>query len=83
VGGLVATEPCLRDAFNDKKVSTTTDEVHDRSGVLTGAAYRLFLTVYSRLKSRHGTQDSEALTEAGRILGTFLAHSTDYTPRIR
>jgi hypothetical protein len=79
-GGLVATEPCLRDAFNDKKVSNTTDEVHDRSWVLTGAAYRLFLTVFSSLKSQRGTEDSEALTEAGRILGTFLARSTDYTP---
>jgi hypothetical protein len=79
-GALVASEPCIRNAFNDKKVSNTTDEEHDRSGVLTGAAYRLLLTVYSRLKSQRHTEDSEALSEAGRILGTFLTRSTDYTP---
>jgi hypothetical protein len=79
-GGLVAVGPCLRNAFNDTKVSDTTDEIHDRSEVLTGAAYRLFLTVFSSLKSQQGTEDSQALSEAGRILGTFLARSTDYTP---
>jgi len=79
-GGLIPTEPCIRNAFNDSKISDTTDEIHDRSKVLTGAAYRLFLTVFSSLTSHRGTADSEALTEAGRILGTFLARSTDYTP---
>jgi hypothetical protein len=68
----------LRDAFNDKKVSDTTEEVHDRSEVLTGAAYRLFLTVFD--EQRRSLRDEDALSEAGRIIGMFLLHSTDYTP---
>src|SRR5262249_24062480 len=69
-----------RDAFNDKKVSDTSDEVHERSEALTGAAYKLFLTVYSRLKNEQGVEEQEALMEAGEIMGTFLTRSTDYTP---
>jgi hypothetical protein len=68
----------LRDASNDKKVSDTTEEVHDRSEVLTGAAYRLFLTVFD--EQRRSLRDEDALSEAGRIMGVFLLHATDYTP---
>ena len=68
----------LRDAFNDKKISDTTEEVHDRSEVLTGAAYRLFLTVFD--EQRRSLRDGDALSEAGRIMGVFLLHATDYTP---
>ncbi len=68
----------IRDAFHDKKVSDTSDQVHDRSEVLTGAAYKLFLTIYSKLKSEHGAE--EALWEAGQIMGIFLARAADFTP---
>src|SRR5262249_23693087 len=37
----------LRDAFQDKKISDTTDEVHNRSEVLTGAAYKVFTFIYN------------------------------------
>lgn len=68
----------IRDAFHDKKVSDTTDEVHDRSEVLTGATYKIFLTIYDQLKRDHTAE--EALRQAGQIMGIFLAHSTNYTP---
>ncbi len=68
----------MRDAFHDKKVSDTSKEVHNRSEVLTGAAYKLFLTVYSGLRSEHGAE--EALKRAGQIMGTFLTRAADYTP---
>src|SRR5262249_34395690 len=58
----------------------TTEEIHDRSEALTGAVYKLFLTVYSRLKSERARKDQEALMEAGEIMGAFLTRSTDYTP---
>jgi hypothetical protein len=70
----------LRDAFHDKKVSNTTNEVHDRSEVLTGAAYKLFTLIHNDLKNRQGLNEREALTQAGDIMGIFLARSTDYTP---
>jgi hypothetical protein len=68
----------IRDAFNDLKVSDTTDEVHDRSEVFTGAAYKIFLKIYDGLKNEFGPE--EGLLEAGRIMGFFLTHATDYTP---
>src|SRR5262245_22518430 len=70
----------IRDAFNDKKVSDTTEEVHDRSEVFTGAAYKLFLAVYSGLKDEPGREGHEALSEAGEIMGSFLMRAADYTP---
>src|SRR5262249_51539802 len=70
----------LRDAFHDKKVSDTSSEEHDRSEVLTGAAYKLFLTVYSGLKSEHGVEEQEALRKAGEIMGTVLTRAADFTP---
>jgi hypothetical protein len=77
---LVGTPGGIRDAYNDNKVSNTSDEIHDRSTVLTGAAYRIFLRVYSTLKSEEDEDGSDALAEAGRIMGVFLVRSTDYTP---
>ena len=68
----------IRDAFHDKKVSETTDEIHQRSEVLTGAAYQIFLTIYDQLK--RGRSAEEAMRQAGQIMGIFLAHSTNYTP---
>ena len=77
---LIGSGTGIREAFNDKKISDTTEEVHNRSEALTGAAYKLFLTVYSRLKSERGRDDQEALVEAGDVMGLFLTRSTDYTP---
>jgi len=77
---LVGDSTGLRDAFHNKKVSETSEEVHDRSEVLTGAAYKFFLMVYSMLKSERGLGEREALREAGDIMGTFLTRSVDYTP---
>lgn len=70
----------IREAFNDKKVSDTEDEVHDRSEVLTGAVYKVFTLIYDDLKSRLGLGERQALTQAGEIMGIFLTHTTDYTP---
>ena len=67
----------LRDAFHDKKVSDTSAEFHDRSEVLTGALYRLLVSIYDELQRQSGVR---ALEEAGAILGTFLTAATDYTP---
>jgi hypothetical protein len=68
----------IRDAFNTKKVSDTSEEVHDRSEVLSGASYRLFLAVYDEMK--RSLRDEDALSEAGRIMGVFLTHAPDYAP---
>ncbi|HEX2485584.1 MAG TPA: hypothetical protein VHQ66_09800, partial [Myxococcota bacterium] len=68
----------MRDAFHDKRISDTSPEVHDRSEVLTGAAYRLFLAVYGGTRSEDGA--AQALTRAGRVLGTFLARAADFMP---
>jgi len=70
----------IRDAFNDKKISDTTDEVHNRSEALSGAVYKVFTLIYDDLKSRKGLDERAALTEAGEIMGVFLTHCTDYTP---
>jgi hypothetical protein len=50
LGALIGEDTSLRDAFHDKKVSDTSSESHDRSEVLTGVAYKLFLLVYDGLK---------------------------------
>ena len=68
----------LRDAFNDLKVSDTTTEVHDRSRVFTGAAYKIFTLIYEGLKNGQGLGEQAALAEAADIMGIFLTHSTDY-----
>src|SRR5262249_28650411 len=69
----------LRDAFNNKTVSTTSDEVHDRSRVLTGAAYKVFYRVFTDLTQR-GMSQFDALQQAGNIMGVFLTRATDHTP---
>lgn len=79
-GALTGTGQPVRDAVNDATVSTTSPEVHDRSEVLTGAAYRLFVSIYNEL-SRQGSE--RALEQAGTIMGIFLTHATDYTPENR
>jgi hypothetical protein len=71
----------LRDAFHDKNVSDTSPEIHDRSEVLTGALYDLFLNIYGGLRRDHGP--AGALKRAGRILGTFLVRVADFTPENR
>src|SRR5262249_24286829 len=68
----------LRDACNDNRVSDTTEEEHDRSAVLHGAAYQLFLTVHDGVKRK--LPDEVALAEAGRSMGVFNSQSNDYTP---
>jgi len=70
----------VRDAFNDLKVSDTTEEIHDRSRALTGAAYKIFLAAYSRLKNEQGIEEREAMRKAGEIMGAFLTRAADYTP---
>ena len=77
---LIGSGTGIRDAFNDNKVSTTTDEEHERSSVLTGAVYKVFTQIYDRLKSEKGLDEQQALAQAGDIMGTFLVLSTDYTP---
>jgi hypothetical protein len=69
-----------RDAVNDATVSTTSPEIHDRSEVLTGAVYRLFLGIYEELRPQGSEQ---ALRQAGDIMGIFLAQTTDHTPENR
>ena len=77
---LVGSGTGIRDAFNDKKVSTTSNEAHERSTVLTGAAYKVFTQIYDKLKSEKGLDEHKALTQAGDIMGTFLVLTADYTP---
>src|SRR4030095_2228603 len=72
----------VRDAFHNKKVSDTTDEVHDRSEVLSGASYKVFTLIYNERKNGQGNEHT-ALTEAADIMGVFLTHTTDYTPENR
>lgn len=68
----------IREACNNEKVSDTSDEVHDRSTVLTGAAYKIFLKIYDELKPRMRAE--VALQQAGEIMGTFLVRAADFTP---
>jgi hypothetical protein len=78
---LTGTGTGVRDACQDLKVSDTTEEAHERSQVLTGAAYRLFVAIYG--EQRRGLRDEDALSEAGRIMGVFLMQSADYAPENR
>jgi hypothetical protein len=71
----------LRDAFHDKKVSDTSTEQHDRSEVLTGACYRVFLKIFDELKNEYGAE--EALRQAGQIMGVFVTRANDYMPENR
>jgi hypothetical protein len=79
LGALTGEGGGFRDAVNDTRVSTTSEEVHDRSQVLTGAAYRIFLSVYAQRRRQVGSLD-KALQEAGEVMGTFLVRAADYTP---
>ena len=58
---LVGSGTGIRDSFNDDKVSTTTDEQHDRSSVLTGAAYTVFTQIYDKLKSENGLDEHKVV----------------------
>ena len=78
---LVGTGTGIRDAFHDLKVSDTSEEVHDRSQVLTGASYKLLLAIYAEQK--RSLRDEDALSEAARIMGIFLTHAPDYAPENR
>lgn len=78
---LVGAGTGLRDAFHDRKVSDTSPEVHARSVVLTGAAYRFFLAVHGGLERAHGS--AQAATRAARILGVFLTRAADFAPENR
>lgn len=71
----------VRDAYHNKKVSDTTTEVHNRSEVLTGAAYKIFLSICEGLKNGRGSE--EAVAMAGDIMGTFLTRAGDFTPENR
>jgi hypothetical protein len=65
----------VRDAVNDKRVSDTDAEVHDRSEVFTGAAYKFFLNVLGGMKTGN---PQRALMDAGDVMGTFAVRATDY-----
>jgi hypothetical protein len=76
---LVGQGTALRDAFHGKTVSTTSPEVHDRSEVLTGALYRIFVDVDADLL-RQGMIPLRALQEAGRMMGLFAIRAGDFVP---
>lgn len=78
LGGLIGRDVSLRDAFNEKKVSDTSPEIHARSEVLTGAAYKFFLTIFNELRGEHS--DKDAIRMAERIMGRFLMCPADFTP---
>ncbi len=69
----------LRDAVNTLKVSDTSTQFHERSEVLTGAAYQVFQGVFQGLV-QEGRAPAEALREAGNVMGTFLMRTTQHTP---
>lgn len=71
----------MRDAVHDKRVSDTGEEIHDRSEVFTGAAYKLFLNVLSRCDRRDGAK--AALLQAGETMGTFALRAMDFMPENR
>jgi hypothetical protein len=76
---LVSEGNAERDAFNHRTVSTTSDERHERSEVLTGAAYKIFYQIFGDL-TQQGMSDFDALQKAGDIMGIFLTRATDHTP---
>ncbi|MEK7705926.1 MAG: hypothetical protein AAB426_13270, partial [Myxococcota bacterium] len=77
----------IRDAYQDKKISTTDAEIHERSEVLTGAAYNVLQGIYRGLladpamQRQHGARlPLWAMTQAGDIMGKFMVRAADYTP---
>src|SRR5690606_1645088 len=69
----------LREAFPNKKVSTTSPEYHDRSEVLTGAAYKVFVQIYND-HLLEGLDPVDAVMKSADIMGTLLVRAADYTP---
>jgi hypothetical protein len=59
----------------------TFPEEHDRSEVLTSAAYRLFLLVHGERRRR--LNEPQALREAADIMGAFLTRAAATSPRTR
>ncbi|HVE83970.1 MAG TPA: hypothetical protein VND93_14030, partial [Myxococcales bacterium] len=69
----------VRDALQDKTMSTTSPEVHDRSEVLTGASYKIFQSVYQD-QLAHGRSREDAMQVAGDVMGTMNLRATEHTP---
>lgn len=69
----------LRDHFHNKTVENTTDEVHDRSEVLTGAVYKVFNRVYKGLRAE-GMKEVDAVQKAAETMGQLLTRVADHTP---
>lgn len=69
----------IREAFHNKTISTTSDQFHDRSEVLTGAAYKIFHRIH-KAQVAAGMPEEESIAKAANVMGTFLARSTDFTP---
>jgi hypothetical protein len=69
----------LRDSFHNKTVENTSDEYHDRSEVLTGAAYKVFQRVYTQMR-QEGVGELEAVQQSAAVMGTFMARVADHTP---
>ncbi len=84
----------IRDAVNEFKVSDKSEEVHDRSEVLTGGIYDVFQNVYSaqinKVMHANGhnggaakaTEDEQkqALALAAQVMGTLQFRTADHTP---
>lgn len=68
----------LRDGFHEKTISDTSEEVHDRSEVLTGAAYKVFVRVYQDLVETHAP--AQAITIAADMMQTMLLRAAEHTP---
>jgi hypothetical protein len=67
----------LRLSMNDKTVQNTSDQVHDRSEVLTGAVYGGFQSLYQQLRDS-GLSPEQALTQAGDELGGLMLEVAAY-----
>jgi hypothetical protein len=77
---LVGEGTALRDAFHNKTVSDTDDEVHDRSEVLTGAAYKIFERMYVDFTQNQGMTELQAIRKASDQMGLINTWATDFTP---
>ncbi len=69
----------LRDALNELRVSDTGEGFHERSQVLTGAAYWVFQGIAEAWR-KEGKSPADAVREAGKTMGLFLVRSADHTP---
>lgn len=79
MAGLTGQGDALRDMINDKTVTNTSNEFHDRAEVLNGAVYDVFVGVYNDLRDG-GLTDDQALKEAGEIMGKLNVRACDHTP---